>query len=192
MAAVPAFESPFRHRTLDAMLEWLEERGIEDRCVLAAMSVVPRQPFIALQAETYDVAVRLQALQLVGDEHVLQVGIGSGYTTAVLSLLSAHVYAIDPDPEVSSAARDRLVALDLKGASIACHAEDDGWPERAPYDAILVMGSRDELPPSLVEQLAVGGRLVMAHRGWLVRATKRSATELVVEQLGPQPPGEGN
>ncbi|MBL9019176.1 MAG: protein-L-isoaspartate O-methyltransferase [Myxococcales bacterium] len=192
MSLATSFMAPTNPHSLDAMLAWLENRGIDDRCVLAAMTVVPREPFVAMQAHILDVARRLQALELVGDEHVLQIGMGTGYAAAVLSLLSAHVYATESVPELSSGARERLAAYDFDGVSIACREPEVGWPEHAPYDAIFVAGSVDEVPQALVDQLAIGGRLVVSRRGRLVRVTKRSTTGVTVEELEAAPRGEGN
>jgi len=189
------------------MLESLERRGIRDRCVLAAMTYVPREPFVA-RADVLDayadrplavahgqtlwppfaIARMLQALQLHGNEHALEVGTGAGYTTAVLSQLVAHVYSVESDPLVSSAARARLGALGYDGVDITCRDGKLGWLEHGPYDAILVATPCPELPPALVDQLAVGGRLVIpmiangAHVLHLVLKTSASAT--VEKDLG--------
>ncbi len=192
MAVVRRSHRSTKDRSLDHLLNDLEMRGIDDRCVLAALSVVPREPFIALTGVVYEAARRIQALALVGDEHVLHVGVGAGYVTAVLSLLSSHVYAIDPDPELSAGARVRLSSLGYDGITLACGDAERGSAEHGPYDAILVSERMDALPPALVEQLTVGGRIVIVLRDRLVRATKRSETELVFTDLGPAPVEEGN
>ena len=162
------------------MLDLLEQRGIRDRCVLAAMTCVPREPFVArgdvLDAyadrplaighgqtisQPYVVALMLQALQLQGNEHLLEIGTGSGYTAAVLSQLVAHVYTVERDPMLASTARARLAALGYDGFDVTCRDGTLGWIEHAPYDAIVVAAGGPQVPRALVDQLAVGGRLVM-------------------------------
>lgn len=174
------------------MLELLEQRGIEDRCVLAAVSVVPRSPFVAVTAEVCEVARRIQALELVGDEHLLQVGIGSGYATAVLSLLSAHVYVIEANRELVTAARRRIEGIGFDGITITCRDCDAGWAKHAPYDAILVTERHEEVPQALVAQLASGGRMVLVLRDRLVRVVKTGSSDVTVTDLGPAPHHEGN
>ena len=169
-----------REQSRDVMLDLLERRGIRDRCVLAAMTYVPREPFVAREdvldayadrplaighgqtvSQPYVVALMLQALQLQGNEHLLEIGTGSGYTAAVLSQLVAHVYTVERDPTLSSAARARLGALGYDGINVTCRDGTLGWIEHAPYDAIVVAAGAPEVPPALVDQLAVGGRLVI-------------------------------
>ena len=189
------------------MLELLERRGIHDRCVLAAMTYVPREPFVSgddvLEAyadhplaighgqtlsQPYIVALMLQALQLQGNEHVLEIGTGSGYTTAVLSELAAHVYTVERDPMLASTARARLVALGYDGIDVTCHDGTLGWIEHAPYDAIVVAAGGPEIPDALIEQLAVGGRLVMPvgsrHEQILTLVIKTADRENTIKQLG--------
>jgi protein-L-isoaspartate(D-aspartate) O-methyltransferase len=169
-----------REQSRDAMLELLERRGIRDRCVLAGMTYVPREPFVAPSdvldayadrplaighgqtlSQPYVVALMLQALQLDGDEHLLEIGTGSGYTAALLSQLTAHVYSVERDPTLASTARARLGALGYDGIDVTCRDGTLGWIEHAPYDAIVVGAAAPEVPRALVDQLAVGGRLVM-------------------------------
>jgi protein-L-isoaspartate(D-aspartate) O-methyltransferase len=189
------------------MIELLERRGIHDRCVLAAMTYVPREPFVSggdvLEAyadhplaighgqtlsQPYVGALMLQALQLQGNEHVLEIGTGSGYTAAVLSELAAHVYTVERDPMLASTARARLVALGYDGIDVTCHDGTLGWIEHAPYDAIVVTAGGPEVPAALVEQLAVGGRLVMPigsrDEQVLTLVIKTADRETVVKQLG--------
>ena len=162
------------------MLALLEHRGIHDRCVLAAMTQVAREPFVPPAdarnaysdqplsighgqtiSQPYIVAVMLQALELKGHERVLEIGTGSGYSAAVLSQLALHVDSIERDPALADAARARLAALHYDGIEIACGDGTLGWPEHAPYDAIVVAAGGPIIPRALVDQLAIGGRLVM-------------------------------
>jgi protein-L-isoaspartate(D-aspartate) O-methyltransferase len=190
------------------MLEFLEQRGIRDRCVLAAMTYVPREPFVS-RAEVLDVyadqplpighgqmisrpyviALMLQALQLQGNEHLLEIGTGSGYTAAVLSQLVAHVYTVERDPALASTARARLGALGYDGIDVTCRDGTLGWIEHAPYDAINVTAAGPEIPEALVAQLAVGGRLVMPvgsrDAQVLQLVIKTGETTRIVKDLGP-------
>ncbi len=169
-----------REQSRDAMLDLLEQRGIRDRCVLAAMTYVPREPFVARAdvldayadrplaighgqtiSQPYVVAMMLQAVELQGNEHLLEIGTGSGYTAAVLSQLVAHVYTVERDPTLASTAQARLGALGYDGIDVTCRDGTLGWIEHAPYDAIIVAAGGPAVPPALVDQLAVGGRLVM-------------------------------
>lgn len=164
----------------DAMLFSLAEHGIHDRCVLAAMTYVPREPFVGradadgayedralpighgqVIAPPSVLAAMLQALQLVGNEHVLEIGTGSGYAAAVLAQLTSHVYTVERDPTLASTARTRLAALGYDGIDITCHDGSLGWIEHAPYNAILVSAAGPEIPAALIDQLVIGGRLVM-------------------------------
>lgn len=204
----------------DAMLALLDARGIQDRCVLAAMTVVRREPFIPGSemevgglaptpgnehvnayadcaqsighgqtiSQPYVTALMLQALQLQGNERVLEIGTGSGYATAVLSQLASHVYSMERDPALEVAVRARLAALGYDGIHMVCRDGTLGWPEHAPYEAIMVTAGGPEIPPPLIDQLAVGGRLVMpvgtreAQR--LVLLIKTSEREHEVRDLG--------
>ncbi len=190
------------------MLALLEARGIQDRCVLAAMTVVGREPFIPRNelvnpyadcaqsighgqtiAQPYVTAVLLQALRLEGNERALEVGTGSGYATAVLSQLASHVYSMERDPTLEVAARARLAALGYDGIDLVCRDPTLGWPEHAQYDAILVTAGGPDVPGALIDQLAIGGRLVMpvgtrdAQRLTLMIRTSEDAYE--VRDLAP-------
>ncbi len=190
------------------MLELLERRGIRDRCVLAAMTYVPREPFVD-RGDVLDayadralpighgqtisqpsvIALMLQALQLRGTERALEIGTGSGYTAAVLSQLVASVHTVERDPILASTARARLGALGYDGIDVTCHDGTLGWLEHAPYDAIVVTAAGPEIPPALVEQLAVGGRLVMPvgsrDAQVLCLVIKTSEDQQTVTDLGP-------
>ncbi|MBL0215299.1 MAG: protein-L-isoaspartate(D-aspartate) O-methyltransferase [Myxococcales bacterium] len=196
-----------RERSLDAMLALLELRGIHDRCVLAAMTVVSREPFVETSdildayadhalsighgqtiSQPYVVALMLQALELQGNEHVLEIGTGSGYSAAVLSQLAAHVYTVERDPMLSTTARARLAALGYDGIDLMCGDGSLGWPEHAPYDAIVVTAGGPTIPQALVDQLAIGGRLVMPvgsrESQYLSLLVKTSAHDYTITDLG--------
>lgn len=194
-------------RSCDEMLSLLEARGIDDRCVLAAMTVVGREPFIPANehlnayadcpqsighgqtiSQPYVTALMLQALQLQGAERVLEIGTGSGYVTAVLSQLASHVYSMERDPSLEVAARARLAALGYDGIHLVCRDGTLGWPEHAPFDAIMVTAAGPEIPRTLIDQLVVGGRLVMPvgtrEEQRLVLLSKSSEHEYEVRDLG--------
>jgi protein-L-isoaspartate(D-aspartate) O-methyltransferase len=157
----------------------LERRGIEDPRVLAAMDRVPRERFVSDQyqvqaygdyplpigygqtiSQPYIVAVMTELLHLHPHARVLEIGTGSGFQTAVLAELAGQVYSVEQAPELYEQARERLAALGYRNVSLRCGDGYYGWPERAPYDAILVTCAPDHVPPPLIEQLDNEGRLV--------------------------------
>ena len=153
---------------------------ISDERVLQAMSRVPREEFVPadLRRLAYDdrplpighgqtisqpmmVAMMTEVLHLRGREKVLEVGTGSGYQTAVLSELAERVVSVERVPELADAAAERLKRLGYANVTVHVAGEVLGWPEEAPYDAILVTAGAPRVPRPLVEQLAPGGRLVI-------------------------------
>ena len=189
------------------MIALLERRGIHDPCVLAAMASVPRELFVASRdldrayadhaleigcaqtiSQPYVVAEMIEALELEPDDRVLEIGTGTGYTAAVLSQLAAHVYSIERLTQLAHDARERLGALGYEWIDIHCSDGTLGWREHAPFEAIVVHAAGPQLPRALIEQLALGGRLVMpiatGATQRLVKATKTSATTLAIEDLG--------
>lgn len=183
-------------------------RGIVDPGVLAAMRVVPREKFVApaLAARAYDdaaldiecgqtisqpfiVAWMIQAAALHPGDRVLEIGSGSGYAAAVLSRVVAHVWAIERHDALARLARARLSALGYDNVEIATRDGTPGWPEVAPFNAILVSAGGPSVPPALVDQLADGGRLVMPvgrspSDQRLIRLTKRVGGNPVEDDLG--------
>ncbi|MGE5182169.1 MAG: protein-L-isoaspartate(D-aspartate) O-methyltransferase [Acidobacteriota bacterium] len=191
----------------DAMVQLLERRGIKDPCVLAAMASVPRELFVASDevdhayadrplpigggqtiSQPYVVALILEALELEPDDRVLEIGTGSGYTAAVLSQLAAHVYSVERVPQLAHDARERLAALGYEWIDVRCGDGSLGWSEHAPFEAIAVHAAGPDIPAALLDQLALGGRLVMpVGRGdvqRLVRATKQGLSKVSIEDLG--------
>ncbi len=192
----------------DAMVQLLERRGIRDPCVLAAMASVPRELFVPSSevdhayadrpleigsdqtiSQPFVVAVMIEALELEPDDRVLEIGTGSGYTAAVLSQLAAHVYSVERIPQLAHDARERLAALGYEWIDIRCGDGSIGWPEHAPFEAIIVHAAAPDIPGALIDQLALGGRLVLPiGRGAiqrLVRATKHGKASTQLEDLGP-------
>ncbi len=164
-----------------AMVErQLRHRGIGDSRVLAAMGEVPREAFVpeAQKLNAYAdsalplscgqtisqplmVAMSVEALQLEGNETVLEIGAGSGYQAAVLSKLAKKVYAIEIIPELVHDARRVLDTLGIDNVELICADGRKGWPEGAPYDGIIVAAAAEEVPSALIDQLQEGGRLVI-------------------------------
>ena len=159
----------------------IEARGITDARVLAAMRTVPRHRFVPDDqlpwayadrplpigygqtiSQPYIVALMTDLLELTSGERVLEIGTGSAYQAAVLAEIpGVEVYTLEIVPELSAAACQRLV--DLGYAHVHCRQGDGyhGWPDAAPFDAIIVTAAPDHVPQPLVDQLAVGGRLVI-------------------------------
>lgn len=158
----------------------LRKRGIRDERVLAAMLSVPRHQFVPTEfaAEAYAdrplpigqgqtisqpfmVAAMAEALQLSGAERVLEIGAGSGYQAAVLSLLAREVHAVEMHDELAVSCGERLARLGY--GNVHVHVGDGtlGWPDEAPFEAILVTAAAPDVPPPLKAQLAEGGRLVI-------------------------------
>jgi protein-L-isoaspartate(D-aspartate) O-methyltransferase len=186
----------------------IEARGVRDARVLQAMREVPRHAFVpaALAESAYDdralpiaagqtisqpyvVALMLEALALRPADRVLEVGTGSGYAAALLSRLAAEVYTIERHAELGELARERLAALGYANVRVRIADGTLGWPEAAPFDAILVSAGGPRVPASLEAQLAVAGRLVIpvgAGRGsqQLLRVVRTAADRLEREDLG--------
>lgn len=155
-------------------------RGIINRAVLRAMETVPRHLFVpeSLQMHAYEdralplsegqtisqpfiVALMVESLMLQGPERVLEIGTGSGYAAAVLSLLSSEVYTMDRLAELSDSARQRLAALGYHNIHVFEGDGTSGLAKYAPYDAICVAAASPWVPLPLRQQLADGGRLVI-------------------------------
>jgi protein-L-isoaspartate(D-aspartate) O-methyltransferase len=158
----------------------LRRRGITDERVLEAMAAVPRERFVPERerrrsyndsalpigqgqtiSQPWIVAAISQALELRGDERVLEIGTGSGYSAAVLARLAAEVITIERLAELASAARELLAELGADNVEVVVGDGSRGYPERAPYEGIAVHATAPGAPPSLIEQLSIGGRLVV-------------------------------
>lgn len=160
--------------------EQIEARGLKDERVLEAMRKVPRHLFVpqSYLNEAYDdhpvpigegqtisqpyiVALMTSLLELKGDERVLEIGTGSGYGSAILSLLSKEVYSVERIESLAREAERRLKELGYKNVKIRVGDGSLGWEEHAPYDAIIVTAAAPRVPKPLIRQLKVGGRLVI-------------------------------
>lgn len=148
--------------------------------VMAALATVPRHCFVARgdRSFAYDnrplgigygqtisqpfiVAIMTDLLDLEPDDRVLEIGTGCGYQTAVLAELAAFVYSLELVRPLAEAAERRLAALGYRNVAVRCGDGYHGWPEAAPFDAIIATAAAPAVPPRLVEQLKVGGRLVL-------------------------------
>jgi len=158
----------------------LAERGIRDLRVLDAMSRVPRHEFVPESfrqdayedhplpigegqtiSQPYIVAAMLEHLALQTADRVLEIGTGSGYVTALLSLLCAEVYSVERHAQLAAAAESTLHRLKYRNVKIRVGDGSQGWAEYAPFDAILVSAATAEMPPALFEQLREGGRMMV-------------------------------
>lgn len=158
----------------------LKSRGIHDPAVLAAMREVPREEFVSpnLAGQAYEdhplpidegqtisqpymVAYMAESLELAPTDRVLEIGAGSGYSAAVLSRLVAEVYSVEHLAGLAASAGERLWRLGYDNIRIFEGDGTLGWPELAPYDAIIVTAGAPQVPEPLPEQLAIGGRLVV-------------------------------
>ena len=129
------------------------QRAYEDRPLPIGHRQTISQPYI--------VAYMTQALRLTPDAKVLEVGTGSGYQAAVLAELAAAVYSIEIITQLAERARDTLAELGYANVQVRQGDGYAGWPEQAPFDAIMVTAAPDHVPQPLVDQLAVGGRLII-------------------------------
>ena len=156
------------------------QAAVADDAVIEAMAQVPREIFVPpdLRQAAYDdralpigydqtisqpliIAIMTAALKLRPTDRVLEVGTGSGYQAAVLSLMAGTVITVERVPELSLPARRRLAGLGFDNVEVRQAGEELGWPEDAPYDAILVAAATPRGPRSLVQQLSENGRLVI-------------------------------
>jgi len=185
----------------------LRRRGIDDERVLAAMAAVPREHFVPERvrnsayndsalpigheqtiSQPWVVAAICQALQLAGDEKVLEIGTGSGYSAAVLAKLADRVISIERVPELGEYAWHRLDELGIENVEVIVGDGSRGHPDEAPYDAIAVHAATPEAPHSLLAELAPDGRLVVpiaTGSADLLVAFIRENGDLRQETIGP-------
>ena len=196
-----------RVRRLEMVKHSISARGVRDELVLDAMRKVPRELFVPEKlrefayddsplpieddqtiSQPYIVAFMAEALLLEGGEKVLEIGAGSGYAAAVLSEIAAHVYTVERIGRLAEAASERLADLGYDNVYVRHSDGTRGWPEHAPYDAIVVAAGGPQVPESLKSQLKVGGRLVMPVGSdqqvqELVRVTRVTETEYRSEDI---------
>ncbi len=177
-AAPPKGERARERRQMVA--EQIAARGVRDPRVLAAMQKVPRHRFVRPAerkwayedhplpighgqtiSQPYIVALMTQALRLSPGEKVLEIGTGSGYQAAILAELGCRVYTIEIVPELGRRAARTLKELGYGRVRVRIGDGYQGWPEAAPFDAIILTAAPPRTPPALLEQLAPGGRMVL-------------------------------
>ncbi len=176
----PEQSDPYVAERVRMVKEQIERRGVRDSRVLRAMESVPRHLFVpeSFRASAHDdgplpigegqtisqpyiVAFMSEAIRPRPTDRVLEIGTGSGYQTAVLSRLVEHVDTIEVRPRLAEAARARLQEIGCANVTVRVGDGRRGWPEEAPFNAIVVTAAPDEVPPALLEQLAVDGRLLI-------------------------------
>jgi protein-L-isoaspartate(D-aspartate) O-methyltransferase len=173
-------DEAFARQRRAMVVEQLESRDIRDKRVLEAMRQVPRHLFVPLSfrdqayadhplpigedqtiSQPYIVALMTQCLELKGKETILEVGTGSGYQAAVLSLLASRVYSIEINAALAESARNLIEKLGYANVDIRTGDGFFGWPEKAPFDGIIVTCAARRVPGPLFEQLKEGGRMVI-------------------------------
>lgn len=198
----------FEHARQHMVDAHLVRRGVKDRRVLDAMRRVPREKFVdegfeefayedsplpiaegQTISQPFIVAYMLEAAEIEPTDRVLEVGTGSGYAAAVMGRLAAQVFTIERHAALGEKARERLEALGVSNVEVRVGDGSKGWPERAPFDAIVVAAGGPAAPMALKDQLDIGGRLVMpigaeARSQRLVRITRVAANRFDEEDLG--------
>lgn len=158
----------------------LEGMGIRDGLVLRAMAEIPRWRFVPDHlreradgdhplpigygqtiSQPFMVAWMTQALELTGEEKVLEIGTGSGYQAAILGRLCERVCSIELVPELAERARATLAELGIRNVAIRVGDGSAGWPDEAPFDGVLVTAAALRIPPALLAQLRPGGRMII-------------------------------
>ncbi|MCP5004220.1 MAG: protein-L-isoaspartate(D-aspartate) O-methyltransferase [Planctomycetes bacterium] len=156
------------------------DRGVRDRAVLDAMETVPRHLFVPEElvgfsyqdapfpiglgqtiSQPYIVALMTEMLELNSDDIVLEIGTGSGYQAAVLATIVKKVYTIEIIEALGTQATQRLRLLGYHNVDVKIADGSNGWPDKAPFDAIIVTAAADKIPSALIQQLKHGGRMVI-------------------------------
>lgn len=173
-------EDKYRQLRESMVTEQVVRRGVSDKLVLSAMSKTQRHRFVPdnmkLNAyedtplpigedqtisQPYIVALMTELLKLKGGEKVLEIGTGSGYQAAILAEIAKEVYTIEIVKPLADSARERLNQLGYKNITVKYGDGYQGWKEHAPFDGIIVTAAPDHIPQPLIEQLKIGGRMVI-------------------------------
>lgn len=173
-------KSELSFQRMNMVKSQLETRKIKDKRVLEAIQTVPRHLFVPHKlrdrayvdsalpigyeqtiSQPYIVALMCEAACISSSDKVLEIGSGSGYQAAVLGLLSQEVYTIEIISPLGKSTQRRLKELGCKNVHVKIGDGYSGWPEHAPYDAILITAAAEWVPQPLIEQLAINGRLIM-------------------------------
>ncbi|HEY2170876.1 MAG TPA: protein-L-isoaspartate(D-aspartate) O-methyltransferase [Candidatus Angelobacter sp.] len=171
---------PFAAERFSMVESQLRQRGIHDERLLVVMGTVPRHEFVSRQnwneayadhpipiaekqttSQPYMIAAMIQAAEIKPEERVLEIGAGSGYQTALLAELASQVFAVERYASLAETAQKTLKRLGYRNAKIVTGDGSLGLPEAAPFDAIIVSAAAPRIPQALVDQLAVGGRLLI-------------------------------
>jgi protein-L-isoaspartate(D-aspartate) O-methyltransferase len=175
---------------------------IRDRRVLEVMARLPREKFVSPEvrrqayedrplpigceqtiSQPYIIALMTEALELTGGEKVLELGTGSGYQTAILAELAREVISVERVPALAESAQEVLQELGYKNIEIHLAGETLGWPPGAPYNAIMVTAGAPDIPEELLNQLAIGGRMIIPtgsrYLQELCKVTKRQDGNIV-------------
>lgn len=184
----------------------LKVRGIHDKLVLEAMYKVPREKFISKEqsnlayidaplsieygqtiSQPFIVALMTEAAQLNHDAKVLEIGTGCGYQTAILAEISKEVYTIEIIKELAEDASKRLRNLGYANIHTCQGDGYKGWKDAAPFDAIIVTAAPKEIPKNLIEQLKIGGKMVIPVGGWVqeLKVITRTPDSILEEALIP-------
>ncbi len=192
---------------VESLLKRLRQKGIADESVLQALRRVKRHEFLAPSqrgsayedrplpigegqtiSQPYVVAFMTMLLDVAAEDRVLEIGTGSGYQTAVLSCLAAEVYTVEAFSGLAAAAEERLNRLGFGPIYFRVGNGRLGWPEAAPFAGILVTAAASEIPEPLVEQLVLGGRLIIPvgdpHREQVLQRVTKTQTGRRVEDHG--------
>jgi len=194
----------------------IQARGVKNPRVLSVLRKVERHRFVPERyldsaysdqplpigegqtiSQPYIVALMTELLELNGNEKVLEIGTGSGYQAAILAELAKEVYTIEIVESLASAAKERLSELGYQNIKVKAGDGYLGWPEAAPFDAIIVTAAPDHIPKPLIDQLKEGGRMVVpvgTHAQELIKIVKRSGkmeTTNVIPVLFVPMTGEG-
>ena len=175
-----AGQNIMEERRIQMVADQIEKRGVSDKRVLDAMRKVERHLFVPAAfrdyaysdqplaigygqtiSQPYVVAAMTEALQIKPGDKILEIGTGSGYQAAVLGELTEHVYSIEIVEPLAEKARQVLLSLDYNYIQVRHGDGYQGWPEQAPFDAVIVTAAPPAIPPELIKQLKVGGRMVI-------------------------------
>jgi protein-L-isoaspartate(D-aspartate) O-methyltransferase len=210
LAAAAACAQDIYDRDRQRMIaEDIKGRGVESEPVLKAMGEVPRELFVPLRyrgsayadnplpigegqtiSQPYVVALMTEALKLRPSDKVLEIGTGSGYQAAVLAEIAGEVYTIEIRETLAQSAEERLEKLGYRNVHVKYADGYFGWPEHAPFDAIIITAAVNHIPPSLIKQLKDGGKLIVplgqtTFYQTLTLATKLEGGEMRLVQMSP-------
>jgi protein-L-isoaspartate(D-aspartate) O-methyltransferase len=178
--AMKNFSEKYAELREDMVRRQISARGVKDPLVIKAMRTVPRHLFVPEDqapyayrdeprpigkgqtiSQPYIVAFMTEQLQLKSSDRVLEIGTGSGYQAAILAQIVDSVFTIEIIPELAEQAEKVLQSLDYNNVEVIQGDGYNGWPSKAPFDAIVVTAAPPKIPPLLLEQLKIGGRMVL-------------------------------